>query len=737
MSGAWRGFFNSVRIHVRVALRQRVSAFFTYVFPIGMLFMYLGVFYKDPSLIAFGMAPVLTMSIMSNSLFGLVFTLVQHRERGILRQYRLAPLSTGFVVLQNLLVGTVLAMPTLALQIVLAAAIYHFSLGPYWPAVLLLLALGILAFIGISSVIAAMASNMQQAHIFSNLIWLPFLFLSGVTLPLAMMPVFLKKLSLFLPPTYLVEGLIGLLTHAAPVITYGLNLLALVVTAALGTFVAARLFRWDKQDKLPWNRRIWSLLLLGPFALAGCVNLVEGRMLARMEKSWKQAASATDTTLLQNVTLIDGTGRAPEQASILIRGRTIKSIVHAGEALPKADVVRDLAGHWVIPGLIDVHVHIGASGGSGASPAEYTPQQFEKNLEGDLLCGVTTVRSLADSDEAVFDWRDRSARGDLVAPRILAAGPAFTATGGHPVELFSFSQELVAACTRQVDTPEAARAAVQALLLKKPDCIKAVYDGGAYFEGFPAMPKLKKECLAAIIDEAHKAGLHVTVHVMKAADVADVVELGTDGIEHGACDAPLPADLVVKIVQKHVAYDPTLAVLDGFRIREADPTLTSVTSDPLIRRAVAPAILTGLSNPMMRGLAAMMGRSGGKWNFKPLYKVAEANLIAVEKAGGNIALGTDAGNPLTFHGPAVHRSLALLVAAGLTPMRALQAATRDAADALGKLPEFGTVEAGKSADLVVLDADPLADIHNTAQIRAVYRSGAEVDLSALAAAIKR
>lgn len=430
-------------------------------------------------------------------------------------------------------------------------------------------------------------------------------------------------------------------------------------------------------------------------------------------------SSETAVLVLKGGTLIDGTGRAPLPGSlIVIRGNKIEAVLHEDAPIPRQARVIDTRGKTILPGLIDAHVHVGAGGGAIASPAEFAYDQVLKNLKGYLICGVTTVRSLTDSRDFILNLRAQERAGQIDSPRIFAAGPSFTAPGGHPTEIFRFSPNLLAWTVRQVDDPQAAAEAVDELAAVKVDVIKAIYDGGGYVEGFPTFPKLSLACLRTIIEQAHKKQLPVVVHTYSMKDVSEAVAAGADGVEHGVFDILLNRDspLIQEMKARGVFYVPTLSVLEAFYGFLDHP---EATNSRLIQQSTSPLIRSGFS----RNQFLMVHPARFAAWFREHMHIAQSNLRLLSQAGIRIALGTDAGNPMVFHGPGVHRELELMVEAGLAPMDAIVSATKTASELLGVGRLQGTVEPGKLADLLIINGDPLKDISQTANIETVIKAG--------------
>ncbi len=413
-------------------------------------------------------------------------------------------------------------------------------------------------------------------------------------------------------------------------------------------------------------------------------------------------------------TLIDGTGRAPLQnATITIQKDRIVRI-ETRASWPKDAQVIDARGKFIIPGLWDTHIHIGGSAGGFASAEEFSPEQLELNWRAYLYNGVTAVLDTGGAKDGMVQWRQMEREGTLIAPRIFIVGPLFTAPGGHPAgTIYKGIDWLIEQATRQVSDPEAARSEVRKLILEdRMDAIKAVYD-----DGDGRLPKLTLEALQAIIEEAHQHGKRVFVHLGTSQDAIEALNVGADGLEHMiSADDPAWKEALQLAAQKGAFWTPTLAVYEAFA-HSGDPEYIKSHE---VAGSVSQAVLESLQN------SASIWRSPDEATLERRRKQFEARVRALRQArssGLKIALGTDAGNPAVFHGLSVHRELELMVQAGYSPMEALIAATKTAAEKLGVEKELGTIEPGKGADLVILSADPLEDIRNTRQIELVIKRG--------------
>jgi imidazolonepropionase-like amidohydrolase len=406
----------------------------------------------------------------------------------------------------------------------------------------------------------------------------------------------------------------------------------------------------------------------------------------------------SQTIAITNVTLVDGTGAAPRLgATVIISGNRISNIVDGMLDLAGIREVIDGKGKFLIPGLWDMHTHLA--------------------YVGDVTCttlvayGVTSVRDPGGALDTVDWFRARIEQGSLIGPRVFRAGPVLD--GSKP----SSQDRLV------MDTADDGRRAVSFVKARGVDFIK-VHNGAspaAYF---------------AMLAEARKQGLAVVGHIPYDVDPGEAVDAGHQSVEHivslfeGPARRKVAAGmkqeqalaeftdaeatrLARKMVAKGTWFDPTL-VTYWYRARQWE---VRAANDPRERYVTASArsfqkIFTPLpDNPdIRRALAAGFER------FLEITRILHKERV-------RFLVGTDLAVPFTYPGSSVHEELAWLVKAGLTPMEALVAGTRNGAEAVGRLGDLGTIEKGKFADLALLDANPLADITNTQKIAAVVANG--------------
>jgi ABC-type multidrug transport system permease subunit len=283
------------RVRMQLALRNKMFFFFSVIMPMGFFFLYAGVFAKgDPRVVSFYLGPVLALNVMG-SFWGLSATLVMFREQGILRRFHVAPVSASDMLASSVLANFALTVPTVLVILLLARVVFHVHDFGNLLAVLLFVCVGTVAFGSLGLVVASITNTMQETQVLNQLLWLPLIFLSGATLPLAYLPKVVQGFSVFLPATYLVTGLQQALFFSKPVtqlLTYFLSLLAWSI---ISFFVAAQLFRWEPETKIPRNGKLWAAATIIPFILLGLWEHGNGKMLAEAQAAYHAVTQQEDS----------------------------------------------------------------------------------------------------------------------------------------------------------------------------------------------------------------------------------------------------------------------------------------------------------------------------------------------------------------------------------------------------------------------------------------------------------
>jgi ABC-2 type transport system permease protein len=267
-------------IRIRITIRNKAFLFFSLIMPMVFFFLYGSVFAKgNVQAVTFLMGPVLSLTVMG-TFWGLSMQLVTWREQGILRRFRLAPISPATMIASSVMANYALILPTVILQLILARYVYHVTAFGNRTALFVLVILGITSFGALGLIVASVTNTMQETQIINQLLWFSFLFLSGATVPLSVLPVVVQRIGLFLPATYLVSGIQRSMIYNQGVLSLGVELASLSAWGALAFFISSVLFRWEPEAKLPRNAKLWAVATILPFILLGVWENHNGKVLA-------------------------------------------------------------------------------------------------------------------------------------------------------------------------------------------------------------------------------------------------------------------------------------------------------------------------------------------------------------------------------------------------------------------------------------------------------------------------
>ncbi len=279
-------------MRVRLALRNKMFFFFSIVMPFGFFFLWLGVFAKGiPVACAFYLGPVLALNVMG-SFWGLSATLVMFREQGILRRFHVAPVTAADMLGSSVIANFALTLPTVFAELILARLVFHVHTLSSLPGILLLVAVGTVSFGSLGLVVASITNTMQETQVLNQLLWLPLIFLSGATLPLAYLNTSVQRVGLFLPATYLVNALQQTIVYSATPASRYVEIVSLTCWALLTFFLSAQLFRWEPEAKIPRRAKLYVAATAIPFLLLGIVENRSDRVLREARNAF---VSLTET----------------------------------------------------------------------------------------------------------------------------------------------------------------------------------------------------------------------------------------------------------------------------------------------------------------------------------------------------------------------------------------------------------------------------------------------------------
>lgn len=263
---------------IQLAMRNRLFLVFSLIMPMIFFFLFLGVFaHGIQSAMPPLLAEVIVITVMGN-FWGLSVQLVTFREQGILRRFRLAPVGPTAMLISSIIANYVLTLPTILLELILARLVFHVTVFGNLFGVFVLCSLGVVSFASLGLVIASVMNTMQETQIINQLIWFAFLFLSGATLPLAILPKYVQDAALFLPATYLVDATQRTMTQSVSLFSLMPHLISLTVTAVIAFSLSVKLFRWDASEKVTRNAKLWALATVIPFVLLGVYEMTYGQL---------------------------------------------------------------------------------------------------------------------------------------------------------------------------------------------------------------------------------------------------------------------------------------------------------------------------------------------------------------------------------------------------------------------------------------------------------------------------
>jgi imidazolonepropionase-like amidohydrolase len=410
-------------------------------------------------------------------------------------------------------------------------------------------------------------------------------------------------------------------------------------------------------------------------------------------------AERSGRRVLRNVNLTDvRAGRVLEGQDVLIANGRVEQV---GRGLQATEQV-ELGGKYVLPGLIDLHVHPGVMVGLRMDPDGQSPERVEHDLQVWLRYGITTVQSMGLDRPFVFD------RG-FSGARLLSVGHGFGVRGGVPPVLMDPPGPLRVTEHAQI------REALQRLLERGASGVKIWYD-----DWYHQMPKMAFAVARTIIEHSRELGLRSQAHVYYVDDARALVEAGLDVLAHMPRDRVVDNGFIEAMRAANAAVIPTITVPESNVAYEAAPDWLA---DPLLTRFLPPGSREYL------GSEEVANAIRGKPEFPELWpdlERARRNTALCYQAGVRVAFGTDTGVSNRVIGFFEHRELQHLVDVGVSPADVLRMATLTNAEVLGMADEFGTIEPGRRADFVVLRGNPLEDISHTRRIDSVWQDGVQV-----------
>ncbi|MEO0998692.1 MAG: amidohydrolase family protein [Pseudomonadota bacterium] len=398
-------------------------------------------------------------------------------------------------------------------------------------------------------------------------------------------------------------------------------------------------------------------------------------------------------------------------ASVLIRDDRIAAV--SQQPLQLEERVRriDGTGKYLLPGLMDLHIHLQGARqitGTGLKATEPDRRLAVASLHSYLYSGVTSVYDAGNDPDFILGLREQERDGSLTAPRIFATGGIVTYPGSHGG---SEGATLV-------DRWPEAKAALDEHIARRPDVLKLTYEERGW-GARPMIPRLTPELIQHIVEYYNDHGIRTTVHTSSETRAREAIFAGVDTLAHPVIQGPVSESFARLMGAKQIPMVTTLTIGENYSRLAEQPEYLDL---PLYRAVLPEDEIERLQTDVRKEYA---DRSWTWW-MKLMTPIAQENLRQVHSAGGILVLGTD-----QTIGPATHRELELVVAAGIEPLAAIRIATLNGAVFLGRADDLGSIEAGKLADLILLSADPLADIRNSQAIDTVIKNGVVIDRSRL------
>lgn len=423
-------------------------------------------------------------------------------------------------------------------------------------------------------------------------------------------------------------------------------------------------------------------------------------------------SAQAETTVIEHVTLIDGTGRQPQlDMSVVIEDDRFSRVVPSVAAGDIEGRRIDGRGKFLIPGLVDMHIHL--KGGTrdtpegGREPANDREQAL-RALHSYLYSGVTSIYDAGNNPDFIFSLREDERAGNIVSPRIFATGAIVTAPGSHG-SYFGDST---------VDSWPEAIPTLEAHIARQPDVLKLTLEERGW-GARPLIPLLDVDLMQRIIEYYNNRGIRTTAHTSSERRARQAIFAGIDTLAHPVIQGPITEDFARLMGAKKIPMTTTLTIGENYSRLVEHP---EYLDQPLYVQALPESERVRLK-----------GETRDEWSrrvwtqwMKLMTPVAQENLRQIHAEGGILVLGTD-----QSIGPAAHREMELLQDAGIPALDIIRIATLNGATFLGREADLGSIEPGKLADAVLLNADPSEDVDHLKDIALVLKNGRIIDREAL------
>lgn len=426
-----------IRSTLRLTLRDRLVLFFNYLMPLVFFFAFGEGFGGRTSggSLRQVVTMVLMLGILGTGFFGGGLRATLERETGILRRFKVAPITPAPILVASIITGWLVFLPTVVFFLVLARIRYGMEIPENSLSLVIMVSLGVIAFRSVGLIIASVVNSMQESQIIIQLLYLPMLMLCGATVPLSIMPDWLQTLAQYLPATHLYLGMTGILVRGESLWDNIIPALAMAVTTGVSLFLSIKLFRWEKDERLKASSKFWVVAVLAPFLLLGLWQTYSKSNLKKSE-ALARGMRRDQTWLVRGARLFTGDGSVVENGGLLIRGGKIQQVFGPGEAPdPKSLSAEPIEGQGktALPGLIDGSVELMLDGAPRPRVGGPTVDSaLERRLGAYLYCGVIAVGTRPDTSGVGPAVKQRVRSGE-----IQGAEPFFSAAaaGVEPLPL--------------------------------------------------------------------------------------------------------------------------------------------------------------------------------------------------------------------------------------------------------------------------------------------------------------
>lgn len=715
-----KAYWSYIRAQLLLLQRDVSVLFLNFLMQLVFLAIFARILGGTQTMIARVLNMVLVISVLGSGFFGAGLRAVTDREKDILRRLKVAPITPLPVIVSSFVTGWISFMPMAFTTIALVHFYYHMPWPEKWISLTVFLSLGVVALRSMGMMIAAVANSMQESQIVIQLLYLPMLFLSGATFPLSMMPDWLQSIGQFLPSSHLFAGMQMILIKGDGLKQILIPVVAMIATTLVGTFVALKLFRWEKEEKIAASAKVWIIILFLPFIMIGAWQLHSKRNLA-MNKTIERDLRRSHALLLKNVRVIVGDGAVMEQASVLLKGGKIAGIYsQPPDAKQLGAEEEECAGKTLMPGLIDVDTYLSSPGGVIDKPEFYDPDRnVPRRLASYLFAGVTGVVSVGDSLGLVEKQAKKDDSGEQLGSELFYSGPVFKVNNDQGSE---FLKLLPASLKAQVPDQTAISPKTQADAAQLLEALKKRGASEVEIVLGSSSNRMDSGTYNAIVAAARSQGLPVVTHTHDLSDVLQAIDAGTTVIQADAGQQAIPAVVFERMKAQSIYFDPTLSAYEA--ITDIAQRKTDLLDRPLLLSTGPLPLVQSTKEWIQSGKAA---DSEQQANSAAALDTAKKNLVEAWRAGVTLVTGSHAGKAVILHGPTVHREVELWVETGLPPAVALTAATGNSARLLHMDDRIGFVKQGYDATLLLVDGNPLKDINAIEAISSVFLKGERID----------